>query len=40
MPTVGILGEDSCDHGAWTERIPEMKLDPKKQVTVDLKQNK
>ena len=36
MPTVGILGEESYDHGAWTERIAEPKFDAKKQVTVDL----
>jgi hypothetical protein len=37
MPTVGILGEESFDHGgAWTERIAEPKFDAKKQVTVDL----
>ena len=36
MPTVGLLGEESCDHGAWTERITDIKMDAKKQVTVDL----
>jgi hypothetical protein len=41
MPTVGILGEESFDHGgAWTERIAEPKFDAKKQVTVDLQQNR